>query len=246
MFEHLDDPNPPSPTPERKRAVIDGVDHRRRERGSRIALTAAFLAVILAGGGAWVMSSTNDTTTVTTRPTDTASLTFCQAAQQIESDHQHTTVTANHVIVPNFDSDYAALTEAATNPDLRQALHDAAGLLAEPGRPPQPLELHGARIVQEALVSQCDLSTTIFGLIVNRTTVTLPAPTSSDMNTFQFALVGFTEAEAQQVAKKSGWTIRVLERDGQFGLGTRTQVKIGNRINVSVQDGIVVAIIDFG
>jgi hypothetical protein len=244
MFEHLDDPNPPSPTPERKRAVIDGVAHRRRARGQRVVLTAALLAVILAGGAAWVMSSTDHTTTVTTRPTDTASLSFCQAAQQIESDHQHTTVTANRVIVPNFDADYAALIEAATDPDLRQALHDAAGLLAEPGRPPKPLELHGARIVQEALVSQCDLSTTIFGLIVNRTTVTLPAPTASDMNTFQFALVGFTEGEAQQVAKQSGWTIRVLERDGVFG--TRTQGKVGNRINVSVQDGIVVSIIDFG
>jgi len=246
MFEHLDDPNPPSPDPHRKRAVLEGAARHRRARARRVALVAAVSAVIVAGGAAWVLVNRDTTTGVTANSTDTVPLSFCEAAQQIQSDHQHETITGNSVLVPNFDADYAALTEAAPDPGLQQALHDAAGLLAAPLRPLTPVETHSARIVQEGLVRRCGLSTTIFGLIVNRTSVTLPAPTApgaNDQNAFQFALVGFTEAEAKRVAEQSGWTLRVIERDGvsiPF-----TSVRVGNRIDVVVQDGIVVAVSGF-
>jgi len=244
MFEHLDDPNSPSPDAARKRAVLEGVARHRLGRARRGAVLAAGSALIVVGGVAWAVVSRDTTTVVTANSTDTVPPSFCQAAQQIQSDHQQATVTGNSVVVPKLDADYAALTDAAPDPELQQALHDAAGRLAGPLR---PLEIHGARIVQEALVSRCGLSTTIFGLIVNRTTVTLPPPTApaaNDQNTFQFALVGFTETEAKRVAGQSGWTIRVLERDGVALPGTRD--RISNRINVAVQDGIVATVSSFG
>jgi len=247
MFEHLDDRDPPSPNADRKRAVLEGVARRRRVRVQRAAAVAAVSAVTIVGGTTWAMASRDTTSVVTADSTDP--LSFCTAAQQIQSDHQHATISGHRVVIPNFEADYAALTDAATDPQLQQALHDAAGLLAAPLRPLTPLETHSARIVQEALVARCDLSTTIFGLIVNRTSVTLPAPatpatpTANDQNTFQFALIGFTEAEADRVAEQSGWTIRVVERDSAAIPATADRVS--NRIDVAVQDGIVVAVAGF-
>jgi hypothetical protein len=246
MFEHLDDPNPPSPDADRKRAIVEGVSRHRRARARRVAVLAAGSALIVIFGVAWALVIRDTTTVVTANSTDTVPLSFCQAAQQIQNDQQQGIIAGNSVVVPNFDADYAALTDAAPDPELHQALHDAAGLLAAPLRDLTPLETHSARIVQEALVSRCGLSTAIFGLIVNRTNVTLPppsAPTANDQNAFQFALVGFTEAEAQRVAEQSGWTIRVIERDGVAVAATADRV--GDRINVAVQDGIVITVSGF-
>ena len=246
MFEHLDDANPPSSDPDRKRAVLEGVARHRRARAQRVAMVVAVSAAIMIGGVVWAVVSRETTSVVTTNSTDTVPRSFCQVARQIQSDNQGVRITGNGVVVPGLDADYAALTEAAPDPELQQALHDAAGRLAGPIRPLTPLETHSARIVQEALVGRCDLSTTIFGLIVNRTSVTLPppsAPSANDQNVFQLALVGFTEHEATRVAEQSGWTLRVVEQDG-VGLPA-TSDRRSDRINVVLQDGIVIAVSGF-
>ncbi len=139
---------------------------------------------------------------------------------------------------------YAALTASAPEPDPRTALGTAGGFLRDdPLASPPPLQLHAAREVAEALAARCPRDTSIFGVIVNRTTVTLPTfhgpATASDLAAIRWALVGLTESEATAVAQRSGWTIRVVERDGVPLTVIRDREN--DRIDVVVRDRIVMS-----
>jgi len=60
-----------------------------------------------------------------------------------------------------------------------------------------------------------------------------------DENTAQ-QLLGLPEAEATKVAMERGWVVRIAARDGEFFM--LTQDYSGNRVNLSVKNGKVIAI----
>ena len=53
-------------------------------------------------------------------------------------------------------------------------------------------------------------------------------------------IVGMTEAEARAVMESAGYTLRVLENNGQLMVGT-TEMRT-NRYNVAIRDGIVIRV----
>jgi hypothetical protein len=53
-------------------------------------------------------------------------------------------------------------------------------------------------------------------------------------------LLGLPEEEATKVAMANGWLVRVAARDGEFFMLTKDYVE--NRVNLSVKNGIVIAI----
>jgi hypothetical protein len=65
-----------------------------------------------------------------------------------------------------------------------------------------------------------------------------------DIDTAISALVGVAEDEAAKVAEGYGWTFRVIERDGE-SLPVTMDFSPA-RVNVTVEDGVVVTVQSFG
>jgi hypothetical protein len=70
------------------------------------------------------------------------------------------------------------------------------------------------------------------------------APVEIDLAAASAALAGLSEAEATKVAEANGWTLRVVERDGESGPVTADFLM--NRVNVAVTAGIVTAAMSIG
>ena len=196
---------------------------------------------LVAAAGAWALPRRHDQGQVITGLTDLSWASFCSSAQRLAVDQQHQQAGQGTVVYPNDVSDYAALTASAPDTEVRDALRSARPfLLLAPLHTPTPIELHAGRQVAEALTAHCHLSSSIFGVILNRTAVTLPVvhgPASGqDEAAIRWALVGLTESEADLVAPRSGWTIRVVQRDGTNIVGDKSGV--ANRIGVVIRNGI--------
>lgn len=67
---------------------------------------------------------------------------------------------------------------------------------------------------------------------------------SNTLQTLRAMLVGQTETDALELCRKYGWLLRVKRRDGECFFGTADYML--NRINCSVDDGIVTKVTCIG